>query len=60
MPCFLDYRALEAAANHQAQGGIGWAGRRREKRVFAEDTRWGAPFCPGDGPQAGFWYLAAI
>jgi hypothetical protein len=36
-PCCIDYRAVDAATNHQAHGGIGWAGRSREKRVFAED-----------------------
>jgi hypothetical protein len=38
IPCFIDYRAIDAATNHQAQCGIGWAGRSREKRVFAEDS----------------------
>jgi hypothetical protein len=39
MPCCIDYRAIDAATNHHAHGEIGWAGRSRAKRVFAED-RW--------------------
>src|SRR5262245_25888079 len=39
MPCLIDRRAIEAAAHHRTQCGIGWAGTSRKERVFAEDTR---------------------
>jgi hypothetical protein len=37
MPCLIDRWAIEAAAHHRTQYGIGWAGTSREERVFAED-----------------------